>query len=73
MKKREKVGEILNKKENKNINFRKKSNASPLTDLFLKKSKNGGGGTKTLSAAVLTNGLNDKTALVTSPPPKRNV
>ena len=73
MKKREKSGDILNKKDKKQLNFGNNSNTSLLTDFFLKKSKNGGGGTKTPSAAGVANGSNAKTDLVTSPPPKQNV
>ena len=73
LKNREKSGGILNKKEKKQLNFGKNINTLPLADFFSKKRKNGGGGTKTPSAAGVANVLNAKTALVTSPPPKRNV
>ena len=39
MKKREKAGDILNKKEKKQLNFGKKSDTSPLTDFFLEEKK----------------------------------
>ena len=73
LKKKENTGDILNKKEKKQLNFWKKSNNLPLTDLLLKKRKNGDGGTKTPYAYGVENGSNAKTALVTSPLPKRNV
>ena len=70
LKKREKAGDTLSKKENKQLNFGKKSNASPLATFFSEKRKNGGGVTNTPSVAGVANGLNAKTALVNSPPPK---
>ena len=73
LKKREKASYILNEREKKHINFRKKSNTSPLTALFLKKRNNGGSGTKTTSAAGVANGTNVKTGLVTYLPPKQKV
>ena len=73
LKKREQSGDTLNKKEKKQVNFGKKSNASLLTAFLYKKRKNNGGGTKTTSAAEVANGLKTKTNLVISPPPKRNM
>ena len=62
LKKRGNTGEILNKKDKKQLNLRKKRNTSPLTALFSKKIKNGGGGNKTPSTARVTNVLNAKAA-----------
>ena len=73
MKKRENSGDILNKKEKKQLNFGKNSSTLPLTDFFSKKRKNGSGGTKTPSVDGVANGLNAKTDLANSLPPKRNV
>ena len=56
LKNREKVDEILNEKENKQLNFGNKSNTSPLTDFFSKKRKDGGGVTKTPYVAGVANG-----------------
>ena len=69
----ENAGDILDKKEKKQLNFGKKSNTSMLTAFFLNERNNNGGGTKTPSAAGVSNGSNVKKALVTSPLTKRNV
>ena len=62
LKKREKAGDTLNKKEKKQMNFENNSNTSPLNAFFSKKSSNGGGGTKTPSVDGVANGSNAKTA-----------
>ena len=57
---REKEGDILNRKENKQLYFGKKSNTSPFTDFLSKKRKNIGSGTKTPSVTGVANGFERK-------------
>ena len=70
MNKRDNTGDILNKKEKKQLNFGNNNNTSPFTAFLLKKINNGGSGTKTPSEAGVASVSNAKTYLATSPPPK---